>query len=129
MQGDDAGARTASTSPARQRNFRLSLYRLRVVGWLARSDRRRKDNGASDGSATGAPPRAHFAWSLAGMRVVFIGTGAIAVPALRMLRAKHDLAAVITQPDQPAGRKQRITPPPIKMAMTGNAVVILQPPR
>ena len=63
------------------------------------------------------------------MRVVFIGTGAIAVPALRMLRAKHDLAAVITQPDQPAGRKQRITPPPIKMAMTGNAVVILQPPR
>lgn len=65
------------------------------------------------------------------MRIVFIGTGDIGVPALRALQEsdEHELVAVVTQPDKPAGRDQRITPPPIKQAITGTNLPILQPPR
>jgi methionyl-tRNA formyltransferase len=63
------------------------------------------------------------------MRIVFIGTGAIGVPVLRMLREKHDLAAVVTQPDKPAGRSKKITPPPIKLVVAESAITILQPLR
>lgn len=52
------------------------------------------------------------------MRVVFIGTGEIGVPTLRWLlqSGEHELAGVVTQPDKPAGRKQIMTPPPVKAA-------------
>jgi methionyl-tRNA formyltransferase len=50
------------------------------------------------------------------MRIVFIGTGEIGVPTLRMLREWHDheLVGIVTQPDKPVGRDQKLTPPPIK---------------
>ena len=53
------------------------------------------------------------------MRILFIGTGEIGVPTLRMLHGwhEHELVGVITQPDKPAGRDQKITPPPIKQAV------------
>jgi methionyl-tRNA formyltransferase len=55
------------------------------------------------------------------MRIVFIGTGEIGVPTLRaLLSSEHELVAVVTQPDKPVGREQRIAPPPIKRAVTGN---------
>jgi methionyl-tRNA formyltransferase len=64
------------------------------------------------------------------MRIVFIGTGEIGVPALHALQnAKHDLVAVVTQPDKPAGREQKITAPPIKTAASGSKIPILQPKR
>lgn len=65
------------------------------------------------------------------MRVVFIGTGEIGIPVLRWLldSKEHDLAAVVTQLDKPAGRDQKITPPPIKAALAGNSMSILQPRR
>jgi methionyl-tRNA formyltransferase len=52
------------------------------------------------------------------MRIVFIGTGEIGVPTLRLLREwrEHELAGIVTQPDKPVGRDQKITPPPIKAA-------------
>jgi methionyl-tRNA formyltransferase len=52
------------------------------------------------------------------MRIVFIGTGEIGVPTLRMLREwrEHELVGIVTQPDKPVGRDQKITPPPIKAA-------------
>src|SRR5437763_3334209 len=52
------------------------------------------------------------------MRIVFIGTGDIAVPTLRMLREwrEHQLVGIVTQPDMPVGRDQKLTPPPIKAA-------------
>ncbi|MFZ0915659.1 MAG: methionyl-tRNA formyltransferase [Candidatus Udaeobacter sp.] len=54
-----------------------------------------------------------------GMRIVFIGTGEIGVPTLEALRkSEHDVIGVVTQPDKPAGREQRIEPPPIKKAAT-----------
>jgi methionyl-tRNA formyltransferase len=49
------------------------------------------------------------------MRIVFIGTGEIGVPMLRaLLNSEHEVVAVVTQPDKPVGREQRIEPPPIK---------------
>jgi len=52
------------------------------------------------------------------MRIVFVGTGEIGVPTLRMLREwrEHQLVGIVTQPDRPVGRDQKLTPPPIKAA-------------
>ena len=56
-----------------------------------------------------------------GMRIVFIGTGEIGVPTLRaLLDSEHEVVGIVTQPDKPVGREQRIEPPPIKKALTGN---------
>jgi methionyl-tRNA formyltransferase len=50
-----------------------------------------------------------------GMRIVFIGTGEIGVPTLRaLLDSEHEVVAVVTQPDKPVGREQRVESPPIK---------------
>ena len=63
------------------------------------------------------------------MRVVFIGTGEIGLPVLRWLlgSGEHDLVGVVTQPDKPVGRLQRIEAPPIKAGLVGKAVPIFQP--
>ena len=65
------------------------------------------------------------------MRVLFIGTGEIGVPVLRWLLEsdEHELIGVVTQPDKPVGREQRIEAPPIKAALAGNDVPIFQPKR
>ena len=65
------------------------------------------------------------------MRIVFIGTGEIGVPALRALlhSPDHRLSGVVTQPDKPVGRAQKIQPPPIKAALAGTTVPVLQPAR
>src|SRR6267154_5756815 len=65
------------------------------------------------------------------MRVLFIGTGEIGVPVLRWLResGEHELAGVVTQPDKPVGREQRIKAPPIKAALAGSNLPVLQPKR
>jgi methionyl-tRNA formyltransferase len=64
------------------------------------------------------------------MRIVFVGTGDIGVPALRALtNSDHQLVAVVTQPDKPVGRDQRIQPPPIKQAVAGSDIPVFQPNR
>jgi methionyl-tRNA formyltransferase len=65
------------------------------------------------------------------MRIVFIGTGEIGVPTLEALvnSTEHELAAVVTGPDKPVGREQRIEPSPIKVAVAGKKVTTLQPTR
>src|SRR5262249_24325212 len=56
------------------------------------------------------------------VRIVFIGTGEIGVPTLRaLLDSDHEVVAVITQPDKPVGREQRIEPTPIKKALIRRA--------
>lgn len=48
------------------------------------------------------------------MRLVFAGTPAPAVPSLRALAASaHEIAAVITRPDAPFGRRRELTPSPV----------------
>ncbi|MDQ0648325.1 methionyl-tRNA formyltransferase [Microbacterium natoriense] len=50
------------------------------------------------------------------MRLVFAGTPTAAVPTLRRLAAEHDIAAVVTRPDAPLGRKRVLTPSPVAQA-------------
>ncbi len=45
------------------------------------------------------------------MRVVFMGTPPFAVPSLAALAARHEVAAVYTRPDKPAGRGRRTCRP------------------
>ena len=49
------------------------------------------------------------------MRLVFLGTPAFAVPTLEaIVRAGHQVAAVLTQPDRPRGRGQNPAASPVK---------------
>lgn len=62
------------------------------------------------------------------MRLLFMGTPAIAVPALEALvAAGHDVAAVFTQPDRPVGRKQTLHPPEVKVAAERLGIPVHQP--
>jgi methionyl-tRNA formyltransferase len=65
------------------------------------------------------------------VRIVFIGTGEIGVPTLRALLGskEHELVGVVTQPDKPVGREQRIEPTPIKKVLGELKMSILQPNR
>ena len=65
------------------------------------------------------------------MRIVFIGTGEIGLPTLRMLQrsTEDQLVGVITQPDKPAGREYRIRPSAIKQAGEESGISLLQPNR
>jgi methionyl-tRNA formyltransferase len=46
-------------------------------------------------------------------RLAFFGSGAFGLPTLARLAAEHDVLAIVTQPDRPAGRGARLTPTPI----------------
>ncbi len=48
------------------------------------------------------------------MKIVFAGSPGYAVPALKALNSAYGVAAVITQPDKPVGRKKTLTPTPVK---------------
>lgn len=59
------------------------------------------------------------------MRILFIGTGEIGLPTLQMLQTwrEHKLVGIVTQPDKPVGREQKMTAPPIKKAIQDFGVV------
>jgi methionyl-tRNA formyltransferase len=63
------------------------------------------------------------------MRVVFLGSGAIGVPSLKALAAggPHEVQAVFTQPDRPAGREMKLRAPPIKVAARDLGLPVHQP--
>ena len=51
------------------------------------------------------------------MRIVFMGTPEAAVPSLRrVVESGHEVVVVWTQPDKPAGRGNKLTAPPVKVA-------------
>lgn len=62
------------------------------------------------------------------MRIVFMGTPDFAVPSLEALWNKgYDICAVYTQPDKPKGRKQILTPPPVKERALSHHIPVEQP--
>ena len=62
------------------------------------------------------------------MRVVFLGSPEFALPALRRLIAsEHEVVAVVTQPDRPAGRGRGLRPPPVKELAQAHGLPVLQP--
>jgi methionyl-tRNA formyltransferase len=50
------------------------------------------------------------------LKTLFFGTSAFAVPSLRVVAARTQLAGVVTQPDRPAGRGQQLRASPVKSA-------------
>ncbi len=59
-----------------------------------------------------------------------MGSPAFAVPTLRrLIDSKHDVVAVVSQPDRPAGRGRRPQPPPAKLLALEHGLTILQPER
>jgi len=47
------------------------------------------------------------------LRVIFAGSGEFGLPCLKALTEQHEVVAVFTQPDRPAGRGRKLTPTPI----------------
>lgn len=62
------------------------------------------------------------------MRLVFMGTPAIAEEALHaLLAAGQQVAAVYTRADKPVGRKQQLSPPPVKRLAEARGIPVFQP--
>jgi methionyl-tRNA formyltransferase len=63
------------------------------------------------------------------MRIVFFGSASIGFPVLEALlaSAQDDVVAVVTQPDRPAGRKQQLTPCPVKLFAQERGLPVLSP--
>ena len=61
------------------------------------------------------------------MRVVFMGTGEIGVPALRWLLDTSEVVAVVTQPDKPVGRRQELLASQTKLLAVERGIAVLQP--
>src|SRR5438045_1177808 len=62
------------------------------------------------------------------MRLVFMGTPESAVPTLRRCLAdEHEVVAVWTQPDRPAGRGNRLHAPPVKEFALAHGLTVQQP--
>jgi len=62
------------------------------------------------------------------LRVIFMGTPEFAVPSLQALQeSRHEVVAVVTQPDRPRGRGRKLTPPPVKDLALESGLTVLQP--
>lgn len=60
-------------------------------------------------------------------RIVFMGTPDFAVPVLEALIQNYDVVLVVSQPDKPVGRKQILTPTPIKEVALKHHIPVHQP--
>lgn len=61
-------------------------------------------------------------------RVIFMGTGEIAIPAFRwLLDSGVKVVGLVTQPDRPAGRRRELKPPPIKQVAREAGIPVMQP--
>jgi methionyl-tRNA formyltransferase len=64
------------------------------------------------------------------MHIVFMGSPEFALPALqRLAESEHEIAAVVAQPDRPAGRGRALRPPPTKEYVLAHGIPVLQPER
>ncbi len=61
------------------------------------------------------------------MKIAFMGSPEFAVPALEACLAHHEVVLVVTQPDKPAGRGKKLSPPPVKVVAERAGVPIAQP--
>lgn len=63
-----------------------------------------------------------------GLRVIFAGTPEFALPPLKALvDSRHEVVAVLTQPDRPAGRGKRLRASPVKQLAQQHDLEVLQP--
>lgn len=62
------------------------------------------------------------------MRIVFAGTPDFAATALKaLLTTDHEIVAVYSQPDRPAGRGRKLTPSPVKQVALESGIAVYQP--
>ena len=62
------------------------------------------------------------------LRLIFAGTPDFAAEALHaLIRSPHEIVAVYTQPDRPAGRGRKLTPSPVKQLALQHQLTVLQP--
>ena len=62
------------------------------------------------------------------MRIIFAGTPVFAVETLKsLLTSKHEVCAVYTQPDRPAGRGRKLTASPVKELAQAHQIPVEQP--
>ncbi len=60
------------------------------------------------------------------LKIVFMGTPPFGATVLRRLAASHEVIGVVTQPDRPAGRKNTLTPPAVKVVAQELGLPVLQ---
>ena len=60
------------------------------------------------------------------MKIIFAGTPQFAVSALAALHREHQIVAVLTQPDRPAGRGMQLTSGPVKQLALQHGLPVLQ---
>jgi methionyl-tRNA formyltransferase len=64
------------------------------------------------------------------LRIIFFGTPWFAVPTLAsLLASRHQVVGVVTQPDRPRGRGQRVSDAPVKALAVERGLTVLQPDR
>jgi len=62
------------------------------------------------------------------LKIIFAGTPEFAATNLNeLIHSPHEICAVLTQPDRPAGRGRKLTPSPVKQLATANNIPVLQP--
>ncbi len=61
------------------------------------------------------------------MKIIFAGTPQFAASALAALLEEHQVVAVLTQPDRPAGRGMHLTASPVKQLALQHGLPVLQP--
>jgi methionyl-tRNA formyltransferase len=61
------------------------------------------------------------------MKIVFAGTPEFAVSSLRAAARHHEVVAVYTQPDRPAGRGRGLAPSPVKLEAIARGIPVFQP--
>ncbi len=61
------------------------------------------------------------------MKIIFAGTPVFAAQALSALLSEHDIVAVLTQPDRPAGRGMQLAASPVKQLALQHGLTVMQP--
>ena len=64
------------------------------------------------------------------MKIIYMGTPDFAVgPLEAIIEAGHEVTAVVTQPDKPKGRSDKLIPSPVKEVAVAHGIPVLQPVR
>ena len=64
------------------------------------------------------------------MKIIFMGTPDFAAASLEaLIDSRHEIQAVVTQPDKPKGRKGELTPSPVKVIAKREGIKVYQPPK
>ncbi len=61
------------------------------------------------------------------MKLLFFGSGEFGLPTLKHLQEQHEVVAVVSQPDRPAGRHQKLTPTPVAAFAAQRGLTMLKP--